>query len=327
MRGNKMCAYNKIKTTAAICSIIVVLVSGEVSGAQTPTPKTYSTVTGENIVLSDVFDGVTENANFYLAPAPEMGKTKILSNKDLVRISKSLNLGWSSEDKSQRTIIRRAADVIQASEIKTLLEEKAKETIATKDFEIDLLNKNIKINIPEGADKTLKIDAFNYDASKMEVSATISSIATPEEKLEVKGTVNYINNIPVLSEPKGKGELILESDIEYIKVKSTDIKAGMITNAQDIIGKTPRNTLNPMAPLFNSDMKLPVLVKRGQVVTMNLNSGRISLTTQGLATQDGKKGDVIKIENITSKQIITAVVTGEREVNIITSNVQTAATM
>lgn len=303
--------------TASILFIVALFSTGYAFGA--PTPKTYSTVTKDTITLGDVFDGVKENVDFYLAPAPEIGQTKILSNKDLVRISKTLDLGWEPKNTEQRTIIRRAANSVQSSDIERILEKESSKLLTGKDFEITLLNQTSKFYIPEGADKTLSLESFNYNAADMTITAIISCKSKPEIKNEVKALISYINKIPVLSEPKSKDDVITLNDLEYIKVKSADIRSGMIMNSQDLVGKTPRNNLAAMTPIFENNLKLPTIVKRGQIVTMALKNNKLSLTTQGLATQDGKKGDIIKIENISSKKIITAVVTGEREVSIVST--------
>ncbi|MCH4875725.1 flagellar basal body P-ring formation protein FlgA [Pseudomonas sp. TMW22091] len=54
----------------------------------------------------------------------------------------------------------------------------------------------------------------------------------------------------------------------------------------------------------------PWLVRRGQRVTMQARHGAIQANTEGEALTDGRKGDVIRVKNVTSGKIIEAQVTG-----------------
>ncbi|ESQ91450.1 flagella basal body P-ring formation protein FlgA [Asticcacaulis benevestitus] len=54
----------------------------------------------------------------------------------------------------------------------------------------------------------------------------------------------------------------------------------------------------------------PVAVKRAQLVAVTWTQNGLSLTLSGLAQKDGAIGDVIQIQNTSSKKLIDAVVTG-----------------
>ncbi|CAL4866829.1 hypothetical protein MMA231_01074 [Asticcacaulis sp. MM231] len=54
----------------------------------------------------------------------------------------------------------------------------------------------------------------------------------------------------------------------------------------------------------------PVAVKRAQLVAVTWTQNGLSLTLSGLAQKDGAIGDVIQIQNTSSKKLIDAVITG-----------------
>ena len=71
-----------------------------------------------------------------------------------------------------------------------------------------------------------------------------------------------------------------------------------------------------MKPMASADIVLPPAVKKGEAVTMVFKNGKLNLTTQGKSMQTGAVGDVIRVTNTTSQQVIQAVVTGERTVAV-----------
>ena len=105
-------------------------------------------------------------------------------------------------------------------------------------------------------------------------------------------------------------------DIDYIDMRSPDITSSMMTEASNLIGLTPRRGIEAMKPLTASDVRMPVIVKKGDLVTMVLQSSVLSLTVQGRALDNGSAGDAIHVMNSSSKQVVDAIVTGSQTVSI-----------
>src|SRR4051812_29731921 len=89
-----------------------------------PMPKTESVIMHDQITLGDVFDGVKENADYYLAPAPAMGKSVTLDANDLARISEAFHLGWTPDSALQHVVIRRSSTEINRFDIEPALQKK-----------------------------------------------------------------------------------------------------------------------------------------------------------------------------------------------------------
>ena len=60
----------------------------------------------------------------------------------------------------------------------------------------------------------------------------------------------------------------------------------------------------------------PVMVKRGKLVRIVLENGPLRVTTIGLSQQNGAFGDIIKVKNISSKNVIYARVMGNSLVQV-----------
>jgi len=71
-----------------------------------------------------------------------------------------------------------------------------------------------------------------------------------------------------------------------------------------------RRALRARQPLYAYDIKKPVVVKKGELVTLVFALPGIELTAQGQALADGGKGDVIAVLNARSRRTIEGRVSG-----------------
>jgi flagella basal body P-ring formation protein FlgA len=110
--------------------------------------------------------------------------------------------------------------------------------------------------------------------------------------------------------------VITAEDIDYVDSRSDDIAANTITDPAKLVGMMPRHVITALKPLSASDVVQPPLVKKGEIVTMQLQSGSIFLTTQGKALEDGVDGDTVRVVNTSSSQVIQGVVTGMKTVTV-----------
>ena len=60
----------------------------------------------------------------------------------------------------------------------------------------------------------------------------------------------------------------------------------------------------------------PVLVTRNSIVKMEFKLGRLSILTEGRALSQGRLGDIVKVMNLSSKNVVTGTVASESRVVI-----------
>lgn len=286
--------------------------TANISAFAMATPKTDSVITSDKITVGDVFDGVETGAASYLAPAPASGKTVTYTAHDLSRISEAFHLGWTETAGAQVTI-RMASSTIDRYDIEAALQEKIAAELHGDKFEMELADRSIHMTTPSETKPVLSIENLKYDMTKGEFTATAMA---DDVKKELRGRIFQINQIPVLKTALRSGDVISASDIDYIDMRSNIITNSMIIDAKKLIGQTPRRGVAALRPLTLTDVQLPIIVKKGDSVTMALKSNSISLTAQGKALDNGAVGDNIRVMNISSKQTIDATVTGEQTVTV-----------
>jgi flagella basal body P-ring formation protein FlgA len=98
------------------------------------------------------------------------------------------------------------------------------------------------------------------------------------------------------------------------------LATGVATTYDQVLGKETRRVLRPGDPFRLRDLQSPLLVKKGSLVTMILNTPMMQLTSQGKALENGALGDVIKVQNPRSGKTILGTVVEDRTVSVESSD-------
>lgn len=92
------------------------------------------------------------------------------------------------------------------------------------------------------------------------------------------------------------------------------VAAGQETSSGNVSGNAPQlaTITGPQSPANWGQPSIsgPVAVKRSEMVSVTWTQNGLSLTLSGPAQKDGAIGDVIQVQNPSSKKMIDAVVTG-----------------
>ena len=70
--------------------------------------------------------------------------------------------------------------------------------------------------------------------------------------------------------------------------------------------------------MFADEVQSPLLVKRGELITVASQGGGIRVRTSAQALQDGAHGDLMQVESPDSKQRYDARIVGLREATVFT---------
>jgi len=105
----------------------------------------------------------------------------------------------------------------------------------------------------------------------------------------------------------------LNEKLFYIKNEAAALYARHI---EQVIGKTARRMLIAGKPIAISAIAEPLVIERGQQVTMVFRSGSLTINSIGIALQPAGAGDVIRLRNIDSNIVVTGRVKQDGHVEI-----------
>jgi flagella basal body P-ring formation protein FlgA len=114
----------------------------------------------------------------------------------------------------------------------------------------------------------------------------------------------------------GRGDVIRAADIE---VRTMDAPAksngqrSAFDSVEKLIGMEAKQSIQAGDVVMSDVVQSPILVKRGDLVTVVAQSGGIRVRTSAKALRDGARGDLVQVEAIGSKQKYDVRITGSRE--------------
>lgn len=303
------------KVIAAILIMVISMAAfiANINEAMSAQPIKNVTITGENITLGDVFDGVTDNADFVLAPAPRPDTVLTWDSRTLNRVATAFDLPWraTSMDSIQ---IRRLASLVSEDMIETAIKEALKQEGLNGAYDLDFVGAKPEIILPHDVEPIVTVETVSYNASRETFSA---SLRTQDNRLKQFTGVAYpMVEVPVLKTPVTRGDIITRNKVTTMNVRADTLTDNMIVRLDELIGMTPRRILRANTVIRTTELDKPVMVKRGDLVTMELRNGPIAITAIAKAMESGTKGDIIRLMNVDSKRTLEAQVTGLREARV-----------
>lgn len=270
--------------------------------------KSLAMIEEDVVRAGDIFEGLTRKADTVIGPAPLPGRDMILTSSTLLRIAVALDLPWRPQSGMERVVVRRAATVINQNIIEAAIMSAAYDRGVEGDIRVNFSEQLPLLTLPQSEPETVHIGSFDYDPTGGYFSAELvaPSLDNPMKRQIVSGKIERMMKIPVLSTTLQNGDLIGAKDISWISLPAYKVQQNYIMDEAQLIGLTPRRTVMPGEPLRFTQIIEPVLVERGDKVTITYADGPIQLISEGKALQNGARGDVIRVVNFSSNRTIDA---------------------
>jgi flagella basal body P-ring formation protein FlgA len=116
-----------------------------------------------------------------------------------------------------------------------------------------------------------------------------------------------------------RGKPITAADVEVRMMQPSAKSAGQrasFDSIEKIIGMEAKQPMQQDEVVYADQVQSPVLVKRGELISVSSRSGGIAVSTRAKAMQDGSNGDLVQVESLDSKQRYDARVVGLREASV-----------
>jgi len=215
-----------------------------------------------------------------------------------------------------------AADETPASaveEISAIIRTEITAMPEWKDADIRIeITGGFKIREIPASDESFRLAPKGLTIGRRNVFAPIEVIRNGKvvRSLSVPAVV-YISAAAVVASRKiASGEMITERDIRESRVETTDIGSVLTRNPEEITGKIARRAFAIGDHLPVEAFSEPMLVRRGDMVSLRLKRDGITLTATARASENGRFGEVIKVKSVDFSSEIRARVTGRSEVSV-----------
>jgi len=294
---------------------LFLLLTLPLAAAAAPLLKPAVTVRDPVIRLGDLFDDVGERAQVAVAAAPPPGRRMVLGAGWLAALAESQHIAWQPASRFDQAVVERASREIGADEISRRLIEALSEQTPTANTELKLDAPAPHLAVAAGDTAPLGVEGLSLDPRSGRFSASIS-VGDGGERLRVSGRLIRTAEVPVPARLLAAGETIAAGDVTTVTLRADRLGANTLLQASDLVGRAPRRPLRAGEPVHGADVEVPLVVRRGTLVTILLETPALRLSTEGKAMDDGGMGAVIRVANTRSSRVIDAVVAGPGTVSV-----------
>ena len=298
-----------------------------------------ATVSGPVIRLGDVADiSASHSAELKnlvttpLFPTPAPGTHQFLQRAQIVDLlmsrgiaTESLRFGGAmvveigkpldSERNGQQTLTRHTTR--SSADIETSLEMAIANYLADRSthaqWKVELELQESDFTTLAGWGTDLVIEGAKHPRSGRQ--RFLISIPGNSKSLRVYATVTKVHQLIFARRLIERGSLVRASDLELRRFEGTAPSLALVDMKQ-AVGMEATRVISADSILSESHLNAPMLVKRGETVSVLARTGGITVKTMAVARQNGAKGDLVQVESLDKKQRYAASVTGNRRLEV-----------
>lgn len=310
--------WYKIKLFPGMMSVLFILALCRPAFAATLAWQEQATVTGPTIQLGDLAElsgddparlAVLRAVNMGGAPAP--GQTSYLTGDILLAriMAAGIDLaaeGWTVPEKVKVTTLSQIVpgDVI-TQKITQALREKV--PYPSPDVTVKIRGSLADVQIPVGAYeiKVIFPNGVRF-VGPTQVTAEIRANGRPAKTIYVVCDVQVQVPAIVVTSPVARHKFVALTDITFEKRSLASLPVRALKDDSVLKLYWTRRTISPGTVLTEDMLDIPPVVTRNSPVMITVDNGTIYISASGLAMQDGRPGDIIRVQNVETKRIIMA---------------------
>ncbi len=173
----------------------------------------------------------------------------------------------------------------------------------------------VPLEVPEGAEERVRVTTFPRPGSNT-VLVDYLKDGRLVARVRVLGYVEVRVPVVVLKRPVSRWEILSTEDLAIEKRPLTRLPQDVISDPGEAVGKRVRYGLPAGRPLRASQIEVPPVIRRNQIVKIVARSRFLTVTAKGQARQDGRPGEIIRVRNLSSKKEIYARVVSPEVVEV-----------
>lgn len=323
---------SKTATILAFFGLCYLLLVAGAAGAQSSlagdqlTPRAQLTlnrnvtVNGTKIRLSDIFSGVSQQKDRDILSAPLPGRRLTIDAREMQAYLQRNELAWNNENGVEEIQVKRNSETVSEDVVKSLLKDmlSREKNVHLEELDVQLTTRVHNLHMPIAAKTGIQIERLTYTGSNDHFEAIISY---PDEMnstatARVMGRAVQVQMIPVLTKHIARGSTIASGDVTWSQIEVRRMSPNTLVEIEQIVGKEARRSLRTDRPLLVSDLTEPMLVRKGEMITMIYEVPGMTLSDMGRAMESGAIGDVVSVLNPRSKQTVMAKVTAKDRVTV-----------
>jgi len=146
--------------------------------------------------------------------------------------------------------------------------------------------------------------------------AIISVNGVVKNKIRLSGWVDVFESVVCACRNLKKGEIIEEDDLYLARKNISHLSSKTLTDTGKTVGLMLKHTIKKDTCIKEWMLEKPLVVKRGDMITILAESGALRMTAPGRVLAKGHMGELIRVQNSMSKKVIYARVINNSTVRV-----------
>ena len=149
------------------------------------------------------------------------------------------------------------------------------------------------------------------------VNVTVRTDGATFAKVPVQFEVKRILEVVVAAQNLNAGDIIQARSVRLESVDAGKLQPGYLTDLSKVVGMQIRQAAPPGSVVFERSLTRPILVKQGEMIRIAARIGEIEVSAGGVAMSQGAAGDLIRVQNLTTKRFLTGRVQEDKSVLVL----------
>jgi len=182
---------------------------------------------------------------------------------------------------------------------------------------VDFFGAMPEVAIPAGhANLQVRSRAGEHYIGRTSFTVRFSKGDTVVREETVRVRIEVLTDVVASTHGIARDHIIGPGDVMVTSKWMDTATTGVLTDAGEAVGKKAAMRLNAGTEITRQMLRSVPVVKKGEVVRVVLESGPMVISTVGLCQEDGGRGDLVRVQNLSSKKIIFARVMAQSLVRV-----------
>lgn len=293
---------------------------------------------GPVVTLGDVADIVSSDpaeadklAATELFPAPSADKQHFASQRQIqdLLLLRGVNLGQLHFSGASQVAISRAgaADKHDEKSVSAAVQRREKKRLC--EAIVEYLNQNaaagetwsVELELDENQTRLMAASDAVMTISggkkpwlgNQRFEASVTRPNQPPANFSIDARVSLPPAVIIAARPLARGVLLCAADVQLQRDAVARADAQTFQSLDEVIGRETTRALGAGAAIERDAVRAPLLIRRGEVITVTAVAGSVRVTTNARAKAEGSLGDLVPVESMHDRTTYFVRVSGLRE--------------
>lgn len=300
--------------------LLAQLAAGAALADGKPVLRSQVVTLSDIVTVGDFYSNAGDLASAPLFRSPDMGTSGDVQASLVADRARAAGLKEAGTDGLRTVVVHRGATVFDHSRIDQFVRNAIADSEAgtdAKDLEITFYQVPERIVANPAAPEPVQAERIDWTRKSGQFSLYVRVAGeTGTQTLNITGRAVEMVEVAAVVQPLRRGDIVRQEDLGMVRLPRSTVPANALIDASEVVGLAAKANLRPEAPLTRNDFERPLLISRGDKITVTYELPGMILTARAQAMENGAKGDVIDIMNLQSRRIVPGIVSSRGQVRV-----------